>query len=357
MTAREPLTGEERELAARLAEWNVGVPSPAIEQAVLAHARTAQPVARATVGRRPPWLVGLASAAVLTLAVGIVWRVLESPPDTLVLMDTGPMSAPVPAESQVDGASLPFNDAAAPMPPPPAPSVSPAPAPAAPVASAPTPPASMSRTQSSEVTRSAPSAPLDRATRSQVAESARQSAATASPPPVAAPAGANSARRSASTPPAPQERGPASASAPMSAEARAKAGVPVSPAEPPRRLQTPPPAPSAPSGRPPAPPASPAPSAPPVAAPVPSPLPEFAPDPHVSREGESALGQSAGDAASGGDAKREDVLFNEDVARIRTLVQRGERTEALRALAQLQKRFPEWPLPADLQSLQKQPTR
>jgi hypothetical protein len=100
VSAREPLGPEEQALADRLREWSVAPPSAALDERILAQARAA--VARPV--RRPrPLLIGLASAASLVLAVGVVWRVLEAPPEPL---------APVPeAMPQMRGAGA---DAAAP---------------------------------------------------------------------------------------------------------------------------------------------------------------------------------------------------------------------------------------------------
>jgi hypothetical protein len=77
VSAREPLAPDERALAGRLREWSVAEPSTALDQRILAQARAAVPAP----ARRPrPLLFGLASAATVVLAVGVVWRVLEAPP-------------------------------------------------------------------------------------------------------------------------------------------------------------------------------------------------------------------------------------------------------------------------------------
>lgn len=97
MSAHEPLDPQERELAARLAEWRVGSPPPAVEQAILAQARAAARAAGARPARRRAWLPGLAAAAVLVLAVGVVWRVLENPPEPVRMEKGVQPPTPVPA--------------------------------------------------------------------------------------------------------------------------------------------------------------------------------------------------------------------------------------------------------------------
>jgi hypothetical protein len=64
-------------------------PSAALDAAVLAHARAVLPAARRA---RPRWVTGLATAAVLTLAVGTGWQLREAP------LGDGP-SSPAPIES------------------------------------------------------------------------------------------------------------------------------------------------------------------------------------------------------------------------------------------------------------------
>lgn len=127
MNAREPLGPEERALASRLREWSVAPPSDALDARILAQARGA--VARPA-RRSRPLLLGLASAATLVLAVGVVWRVLEPPsaelaplPEAVPQMRAtdadaaggpGPGSAPAAAEAlQDDG----YRRAPVPVPP------------------------------------------------------------------------------------------------------------------------------------------------------------------------------------------------------------------------------------------------
>jgi hypothetical protein len=184
VSAREPLGPEEQEAADRLREWSVAAPSVALDERILAQARAAvaPPV------RRPrPLLVGLASAATLVLAVGVVWRVLEAPSadlpaipaampqmratdaDTATVPEPASAAAgaqptgeevatPAPAQRQPDpdarqGAAAPLGRATAVPPPPPPPAepalppaeiaeiqAEPAPAPASPPVAPPPPP-------------------------------------------------------------------------------------------------------------------------------------------------------------------------------------------------------------------------
>lgn len=81
MSRHDALNELERELARQLRDGPSPQPDDALDARILAQARAAVspvPVQRV---RRRPWLVGLASAAVLVLSVGVIVRVVDEPPD------------------------------------------------------------------------------------------------------------------------------------------------------------------------------------------------------------------------------------------------------------------------------------
>lgn len=314
MNRHQPLDAQERELAARLAEWKVGAPPPRIEQAILAQARAAAATAaRTKPARRPPWLLGLASAAVLTLAVGVAWRVLEAPPEDMLLLESLPVADEVVREKTT--AERPAAAAGQ----------------AAPAMDVRQPVEDMSGVAaSSGVTsdaerREAP--PRAAAARPWPAEPAQQSLPKAEapvPPPVPAPAMAPT-MPAAPPPPPPLPPSPPLVPAPVVA-APAPATPPAFPAPPPGRTR---------AGD----------SAAAAAAPAPA-----APVQRQARREQSYADEAAGEAVAriAGD---DDLAFGNEVTRIRELLRRGERDEALPALERLQRRFPQKELPADLKAL------
>lgn len=336
MNAREPLTVEERLLAGRLAEWSVGAPSVQIEQRILAQARAAVvSAASMTQGRkRQPWLFGLASAAVLTLAVGVVWRVSEAPPESAVFMESAPVAAPAAASKSVESVesdSLSVADLQTARQAPEV--VAPSPAPE----------------------RSAASVDRIDDVRAPVAQS-RQRAAVA-------PSG---------TAPAPQAW-PASPAQDRSIEPSPPAGRVPDPVP----FSVPPPAEPVSMVPPPPPPAPPAPAAPPVVAPA-SPVVEQAMEAAPSlrsapgREDSARRDGARAEGAAGASPERReqafagqveehesteagmknaDARFQREVSRIRALLQRGERREAIQQLRRLRQDFPLHTLPDDLQTL------
>lgn len=74
-TGREPLTQEERELAARLARLGAsGGPSPALDARILAAAHDATLHSRRSPARRRRWPVAIGAAASLVVVLGIAWQ-------------------------------------------------------------------------------------------------------------------------------------------------------------------------------------------------------------------------------------------------------------------------------------------
>lgn len=301
MNRHEPLDAPERELAARLAEWKVGTPPPRIEQAILAQARAAAATAaRTNPVRRPPWLLGLASAAVLTLAVGVVWRVLEAPPDETLFLESLPIADEVMREKVTAERSAPAAGQAAP--------VMEAREPEADVSGA----ASGSGVTSDAARREAQPPPA--APRPWPAEPAQQSM-PAAPAPVAPP---DPAPQAAPTMPAEPSPPPPPPLAP------APASPPAFPAAPPERMK---------AGE----------SAAATAAPA-------APVQRQARREQSFADEAAGEAVARITGE-DDLAFGNEVTRIRELLRRGARAEALTALERLQRRYPQHKLPADLKAM------
>lgn len=136
---REPLTPEERALAERLARTAPrGEPSPDVDAAILAAARTAAATrSGAGSGRRRRWPAVAGVAASLALAVGIAWQLRPPPDQPVPVVDEVPPPA-APAARRAQALAIePAPDAepparvAAPDPHPPQPLASPAPAAAA----------------------------------------------------------------------------------------------------------------------------------------------------------------------------------------------------------------------------------
>ena len=75
-----------------------------------------------------------------------------------------------------------------------------------------------------------------------------------------------------------------------------------------------------------------------------------APMQRQARREQSYADEAAGEAVAriAGD---DDLAFGNEVTRIRELLRRGARAEALPALERLQRRFPQHKLPADLKAL------
>ncbi len=92
MSTHEALSEQERALAQRLREWSVVGPSAELDASILAQARAEVATSAPRRRRQRPFLVGLASAAVLVLTVGVIWQVAEQPPESL------PMPAPAQPE-------------------------------------------------------------------------------------------------------------------------------------------------------------------------------------------------------------------------------------------------------------------
>lgn len=343
MSAREPLTAEERQLAERLAEWSVGAPSAQIEQRILSQARAAVAVApaRPAAGRRrPPWLLGLASAAVLTLAVGVVWRVVEAPSESAIFMESVPVAAPEPAPAVV-GKSVQSDSLS--------------------VADSPMDrqlPETAAPGQAPE--RSAASAGRADGGTATVAPSRQRAPAApavAMPAPQALPV--SPMRERSIAPPPSAGRVPEPEPSRMSP-----------PAEP--EPMVPPPPPSAPPAPPPPPPAPAAPVVEQALEAAPSLRSAPAREDSAKREAaralapsraqgttdaaperrEEAYGDSADEHESADTAmEKADARFEREVVRIRGLLQRGEQREAMRSLQRLRQRFPLHALPEDLQAL------
>jgi hypothetical protein len=113
----EPLTAEERQLAAQLAKLGPhGGPSPQLDARILSAARTAVQGRSVPAARRPRWPLGLGVAASVLLAVGVAWqlRPLQEVP-VASEVPTEAMSAPAAPEA-ADAAAVAASDSAAPAP-------------------------------------------------------------------------------------------------------------------------------------------------------------------------------------------------------------------------------------------------
>lgn len=95
MSSREPLSEEERALARRLDEWSPGSPSAALDARILAQSQSA--VAISLKPSRRPWLISVASAAVLVLTVGVVWRTVQAPRDESLIAPPATPASDLPA--------------------------------------------------------------------------------------------------------------------------------------------------------------------------------------------------------------------------------------------------------------------
>ncbi len=376
MSTHEPLSPQERELAARLASWQVAAPSPEIEQAILARARAAAAAGATAGNRRPPWLVSLASAAVLVLGLGVVWRVMEAPPADGPFTETSPIGG-APAVMVIEESATPAVGsaerraavmAAEDLAPPAADATTggrsrvgietPAPASRSQRVQGPPPSSAMAATgkgamadTAAEPIASRPQAAPDRAAavrRGGVA--ATPQAAPETPAPTIEPADTRPAAGAA--PPVVAGRragavGPAPA-APDAPDAPVSAAVPAPP--PPPAAITPPPA-SMPME--------------PVAAPPPAPAVKAATAPARNGERSSMPDPDARGEGAGGQRGRnvqrlgseDDVAFASEISRIRALIERGERDKVPAELEKLQRRFPDKVLPGDLRALIEKPDR
>lgn len=340
MSEREPLTAQERELADRLTVWKTGAPPPAVEQAVLAQARSATAAVAAPRSRRPPWLVSLASAAVLVVAVGVVWRVVEMPGHEERLLESMPTGAPPSPEAGARGSD--------------APGFAPA-------------EVGASGAEGEGAVRDAEPPAARTGTWEKAGEERIRNQADARPSVDTAPARFEQAAPRSDTPA--KKEAPAggtrarSLRAPQPAQG-SSAPTPATPVPPPATAPVaaePSPASSAPgrSGQiapqaaSPATPAARSVSPPSGILPAPAPVVERAPVPDTSsgipdaREAGTDAGKASAESAGGADQGE----VARDIARVRELVRQGRRAEAVRELEKLRRRFPQATLPDDLQAL------
>jgi Meckel syndrome type 1 protein len=287
---------DERELAALYARLPKAEPDASLDAAVLAAATRAMPV-----NRRPRWPVAMASAAVLVLAVGVAWQVRELPPPatSTIPRAAAPAAIKGPTTDSLDGR---VTESIA--------------AEAAPTEAAPTGDLSKPRDagpQASRASAASARAGADSSSARVGADSSAMPAQRAATHRAVAPAAtAKAIRLEVSAPPA---AAPVAAPAPL---------APAAPAAPPEPYA------------PPAPPAPPAPAA-------------------AEAEPEAAIVSAAPAPVSSGLLMRKTVptaLGPDDrVGEIRRLLDRGDRTQALRELRDLRQRYPHYDLPQDLRDL------
>jgi len=285
---------DERELAALYARLPKAEPDASLDAAVLAAATRAMPVKR-----RPRWPVAMASAAVLILAVGVAWQVRELPPPatSTIPMAAAPAAIKGPTTDSPDGRVTESIAAEA------------APTEAAPAADLSKP--RDAGPQASRASAASARAGADSSSARVGADSSAMPAQRAVTHRAVAPAAtAKAIRLEVSAPPA---AAPVAAPAPL---------APAAPAAPPEPYA------------PPAPPAPPAPAA---------------------AEAEAAIVSAAPAPVSSGLLMRKTVptaLGPDDrVGEIRRLLDRGDRTQALRELRDLRQRYPHYDLPQDLRDL------
>ena len=360
----EPLSQEEQALAQRLVQWKTGEPDTALDQKILAQARSAVATPTARPDRRNsrrPWLVGLASAATFVFAVGLIWRVAEQPSESLPGMAREQLPATAdeaPAESAARGVLANAESFE----------------PVAPVQMAPPPmPERPTRLERSEVLGGAANTaqPAREATDQRAMRSDRDHPAIPAREGVPSPA----EPPAPSAPPAPAHQRSSPAPADTAADAQAASKVAVAPVPPP----APPPPPPAPPA-PPAPVSAPIPTSPPVAtappaiarsrtsssrqserqaaedgysaegAPVPAPPGSSAPARAFPREEVQQRPQQSSPAPAADVAAQTDSAdFRRAVQRIRRLSAQDHAERALGAIDRLRQRHPDRELPEDLQ--------
>ncbi|MBH1654409.1 hypothetical protein I5U67_19835 [Stenotrophomonas maltophilia] len=224
MNRDEPLTAEERELARLLGRRAEQAPPAALDDAILAAARTAvdAPAADAvassaaprTQRTRPRWPAGFGSAASMVFAIGIAWQLRPEPPpvpagEAAVAAATAAAEDVAAADQAAERSAADSAVAAA------EPATAPAVPEAAPVAAAPAPAIARAPRPAPTATAEAPA----QAARSMAADAAADTSFAALPPaPAAAPAAAPPA------PPAPTAyAAPAPRMAPVVASGSLKA--------------------------------------------------------------------------------------------------------------------------------------
>lgn len=112
----EPLTPEERELAAQLAKLGPhGGPSPQLDARILSAARTAVQGRSVPAARRPRWPLGLGVAASVLLAVGVAWQ-LRPLQEVPVASEIPAEAMSVPAAPEIEESVAAASDDAAPPP-------------------------------------------------------------------------------------------------------------------------------------------------------------------------------------------------------------------------------------------------
>lgn len=171
-----PLTPEERSLAARLARLGPhGEPSPALDARILAAARAGL-AAPAGLARKPPrWPLAVGIAASVALAVGLAWQLRPLP--EAVVYDEAASAAVAPEEMQAEVAAAPAATAA--------------PAEPAPAAGPEAPPAAFGRASEpgrEAAVEQAPAADSQVDDAAPVSRQERYRAQPAPPPPAPAPA-------------------------------------------------------------------------------------------------------------------------------------------------------------------------